>query len=1136
MNDNNVALARLNRLAAQLMVSGDGPLSVASVSASLTPLEDERRGASFDIKLLNNILDGGPEWSDMKEFLYGIIEGDPVLRDDNRFDFTRQEAREKTMEKIAHIMKTYTSGGMGKANKPEKTEEEKKKKKEGDKESKVPGPRDKLSLTFWSLMSLYDPSWATRIGVHFGLFWGAISGQGTKEQIKKFSSDVQKGRIFGCYAMTELGHGSYIQGFETTATLDKSKDEWIINSPTETSTKWWIGMAGQTATHSVVFARLIIDGKDHGVHSFMVQIRDTATGEALPGIDVGDCGAKMGRNGLDNGYIQYHNVRIPRDDMLMRWAQVTKEGEYIKPPKAQLSYGALITGRVSILNDSANWVKKALTISLRYSAVRRQFPSAENPNVESKILDYPTHQIRLLPILAAAYAYHFTSDQLNKHYESLLLDLERGDISALAGVHATSAGLKAFGTWWCNESLEVTRQCLGGHGYSSYAGISPLLADFAVNCSWEGDNTVLAQQTAKFLIKSLRKVASGKKMNGFESYMNEARSVGSQKWPVQTIEDVLDADLQLRAFQNLVIFIATKISRIMEEEAGKGKNKQQVWSSVMAEQVLLARVHCEYYVLHCFINAIRDVEDAKVARALTNLRNLHALVTIEKYSSYLLESGYFSGAQIDFIRKQIRSMCAATRGDAIPFVDAFGFPDFILNSPLGRYDGEVYKNYFERVKAAPNATGKAPYWDKVIRPMTTAPPKVKKQQKQQQTSWSIRCTGDAEKQRLRQHNALEALLSAVCICDVSCTFERRRNVDVLPGLGTAILRTPQPRQTLACLHRRGPRKGVSTPARIKHFRVSSSVRSTRGHTVFCPKAILAGQQCVIILERRAEATCDHCRLRGSLEVAGDTFLSSLSRTCGHLERSMFGTPIVIVALRLLLACCFPKGTTKWLNPFIGALICYDVTFHILSRVVQNAKRKGVEQRTYALLRSVCRSWNEMSENITPAAKPLTSSANHFVDDDSIALASSRGAIHSVRFLLNYTNPSAWSNEAIRAACQNGRCDVVQLLLSDPRVDPSDGNNWAIQAAASRGHAGIIRLLMEDGRADPAAGGNWPIRKASQNGSIEIVRMLMRDDRVDPSSSHHWALRMAMKNGHEQVAFELMKDPRVDPRVRDDELM
>ncbi|PRP73362.1 hypothetical protein PROFUN_16770, partial [Planoprotostelium fungivorum] len=91
--------------------------------------------------------------------------------------------------------------------------------------------------------------------------------------------------------------------------------------------------------------------------------------------------------------------------------------------------------------------------------------------------------------------------------------------------------------------------------------------------------------------------------------------------------------------------------------------------------------------------------------------------------------------------------------------------------------------------------------------------------------------------------------------------------------------------------------GVSTPARIKHFRVSSSVRSTQRHTVFCPKAILAVhlRSFVGLTDDSSNVTshrqlrdnslcssskgeqkllCEHCRLRRSLEVAVDTFLSS----------------------------------------------------------------------------------------------------------------------------------------------------------------------------------------------------------------------------------------------------------------------
>jgi acyl-CoA oxidase len=87
-----------------------------------------------------------------------------------------------------------------------------------------------------------------------GLFFGALQGQATPEQ---FTYWVQKGALalngmVGCFAMTELGHGSNVAGLETTATFDELTDEFLVHTPTLTATKWWIGGAAQTATHTYV--------------------------------------------------------------------------------------------------------------------------------------------------------------------------------------------------------------------------------------------------------------------------------------------------------------------------------------------------------------------------------------------------------------------------------------------------------------------------------------------------------------------------------------------------------------------------------------------------------------------------------------------------------------------------------------------------------------------------------------------------------------------------------------------------------------------------------------------------------------------------------------------------------------------
>lgn len=88
----------------------------------------------------------------------------------------------------------------------------------------------------------------------------------------------------------------------TRATYDKDTKEFILHSPNFESAKCWAGSLGQSATHGIVFAKLITsDGVDQGLHPFIVPIRDSNTMLPYPGIIVGDMGQKVGLNGIDNG-------------------------------------------------------------------------------------------------------------------------------------------------------------------------------------------------------------------------------------------------------------------------------------------------------------------------------------------------------------------------------------------------------------------------------------------------------------------------------------------------------------------------------------------------------------------------------------------------------------------------------------------------------------------------------------------------------------------------------------------------------------------------------------------------------------------------------------------------------------------
>jgi acyl-CoA oxidase len=102
---------------------------------------------------------------------------------------------------------------------------------------------------------------------------------------------------------------------------------------------------------------MIIDGTSYGVKPFVVQLRDPKNFKNLPGVNIGDNGAKMGRNGIDNGWIQFTHVRIPRTNLLMRYTKVSREGKVMEPPLAQLSYGSLLYGRCMMIKGKYTRVK-----------------------------------------------------------------------------------------------------------------------------------------------------------------------------------------------------------------------------------------------------------------------------------------------------------------------------------------------------------------------------------------------------------------------------------------------------------------------------------------------------------------------------------------------------------------------------------------------------------------------------------------------------------------------------------------------------------------------------------------------------------------------------------------------------------
>jgi len=151
----------------------------------------------------------------------------------------------------------------------------------------------------------------------------------------------------------------------------------VLNSPTITATKFWPGDMGSMANYGVVYARLLSNGKDHGVHPFMVQMRDTETHEPLPGFEMGDIGPKIGFLSKENGFQRYKNIRIPRANLFKRFAEVDREGNFKIKGDLRTLYSVMLATRISIAHYSPVSLAHALLIGTRYSSVRRQFSTQD---------------------------------------------------------------------------------------------------------------------------------------------------------------------------------------------------------------------------------------------------------------------------------------------------------------------------------------------------------------------------------------------------------------------------------------------------------------------------------------------------------------------------------------------------------------------------------------------------------------------------------------------------------------------------------------------------------------------------------------------------------------------------------------
>eukprot|EP01012_Entosiphon_sulcatum_P057344 TRINITY_DN810_c0_g1_i1.p1 TRINITY_DN810_c0_g1~~TRINITY_DN810_c0_g1_i1.p1 ORF type:complete len:686 (+),score=83.60 TRINITY_DN810_c0_g1_i1:2454-4511(+) len=662
-------------------------MQTATCGGTSALLPSERLKATFDVSELTLVIDGSAERTKRRRFLWSESDSD----NQDIYFLGREQLVKRHVEKFIAVHKKY----FGKF---------------------IPTADDIL------LMSAVAKNGGA-LGMHYGAFLPTIMQQCTDEQRAHWLPKCFSLNIVGCLAQTELGHGSNVRGLQTTAIYDVQNQEFVLNTPTLQSLKWWPGGLAKTATHCAVYAQLISGGKEYGFHVFILQIRDHEH-KPLPGVELGDIGPKIGNNSMETGYMRLTNVRIPRNWMMMRNQQVQPDGRYTKTQKsgnARLAYGTMLSIRAALVSTAGLILAQGATIAVRYSCVRHQgfINAGDNTRLgeEWPIMDYQVQCYRVLKQVATAYAFIFTGQYVQKRYDQLMKGIMgEDDTSDLPEVHATSAGLKALCTFVAADGLEDLRKCCGGHGVMLASGIAQLATDYVTTCTAEGDRIILELQTARFLMKQLQVSRQKEPLSGACEYLKPLNCTDfNPNNSTCNAVDFHNSDTLLELFKFRALKTTWVAGQRLDEER-HGQNYESAWNSCAVDLVHAARCHCYFIVLRNFTLMTAALAEGPVRKVLNRLCSLFALQHIQENVGDWL--GHLSHIQVRAIRAAVRQLLLELRPDSVALVDAFEFPDAVLNSALGRHDGNVYEALYEHAKKSPlNARDPFDGYEQHLRPL-----------------------------------------------------------------------------------------------------------------------------------------------------------------------------------------------------------------------------------------------------------------------------------------------------------------------------------------------------------------------------------------------------------------------------------
>ncbi|WP_299256261.1 acyl-CoA dehydrogenase [uncultured Aquimarina sp.] len=625
----------------------------------------------FDLEVVQEIMAEHYEASTIDRILKGehtdVVDAFREVLKNPIFEWDIRRTKEEFREHVLQQVKFLAKEGYGAMAYPEAY---------GGTEN-MPG----YAAVFENLMYV-DGSLAIKFGVQFGLFGGSIQKLGTQKHHDQYLADTGKTKLLGCFAMTETGHGSNVRGIKTTATYHKEKDSIIIHTPGQNDNKEYIGNALDSKMASV-FAQLIVNGKNEGVHAILVPIRNEQH-QLMPGVTIEDNGYKLGLNGVDNGKIWFHQVRVPRENLLNKYGDIDANGSYhsdIKNPNKRFftMLGTLVGGRICVARAGLGGAKKALAIAVRHALKRRQFNDSIKIQ-EDLLMDYPTHQLRLTPAVASCYVYDITLTHMMKVYsDKSIVDKRK--------IETQAAGLKSIITWFANDTIQECREACGGKGYLIENQIADLKGDVDIFTTFEGDNHVLLLLAAKGILSEFKSEFNsagftavlkllGARLNDKLSTINPAYTNNVDK------DHLYSSKFHKHAFDYRTRRLTYTLAMRIRDYVKKGIPSYQAFLKVQTHLLALGKAYSTELAYTTFTNFVDTIEDEKYQQLFQKMGTLYALHELRKDASWYLEQGYISGTKSKAIRSRVERLSTELRPHIKTLIDGYGIPEHCMSAPI----------------------------------------------------------------------------------------------------------------------------------------------------------------------------------------------------------------------------------------------------------------------------------------------------------------------------------------------------------------------------------------------------------------------------------------------------------------------